>query len=189
MARRGRRGTGALEARAKRVPLALYLMLSAAVLALSGVASAETWRGLPIAPEYRCAPYDRDDYPYPQSVERRIIERLGGDLGFRAQLVHRRHWDANRVQMSTLLSIKTGRCPEDCAYCPESVRYDTGVEVRKLMDIEAVVARANRARAEGVTRHCMRAAWEPGTLTVAQVETVVPPTGARSQPGPCGDAS
>ena len=111
------------------------------------------------------------------------------NLVFRAQLVHRRHWDANRVQMSTLLSIKTGRCPEDCACCPESVRYDTGDEVRKLMDVEAVVARANRARAEGVTRHCMRAAWEPGTLTVAQVETVVPPTGARSQPGPCGDAS
>ena len=81
------------------------------------------------------------------------------DLVFRAQLVHRRHWDANRVQMSTLLSIKTGRCPEDCAYCPESVRYDTGVGARKLIEVEAVGARAKRARTEGVTRHCMGAAW------------------------------
>ena len=73
-----RSGSARSAARAQRVPLALCLMLSAAVLALAGVASAETWRGLTVAPEHRCSPYDRDDYPYPQSVERRIIERLGG---------------------------------------------------------------------------------------------------------------
>ena len=81
------------------------------------------------------------------------------DLVFRAQLMHRRHFDANRVQMSTLLSIKTGGCPEDCAYCPQSARYDTGVGAGKLMDVDAVVAQAKRALAEGATRYCMGAAW------------------------------
>ena len=73
-----RSGSGRTAARGQRVPLALCVVLSAAVLALAGVASAQTWRGLTVAPEHRCSPYDRDDYPYPQSVERRIIERLGG---------------------------------------------------------------------------------------------------------------
>ena len=81
------------------------------------------------------------------------------DLVFRAQQVHRQRFDANRIQTSTLLSIKTGGCPEDCAYCPESARYDTGVKARKLMDVEAVVARAKRAKAAGVKRFCMGAAW------------------------------
>ena len=71
------------------------------------------------------------------------------DLLFRAQIVHRRHFDANRVQMSTLLSIKTGGCPEDCASCPQSARYDTGVGAEKLMAVDAAVARAKRAKAEG----------------------------------------
>ena len=81
------------------------------------------------------------------------------DLLFRAQLVHRRNFDASRVQMSMLLSIKTGGCPEDCAYCPESARYDTGLKASKLMDVDAVVARAKRARKKGATRFCMGAAW------------------------------
>ena len=81
------------------------------------------------------------------------------DLLFRAQIVHRRHFDANRVQMSTLLSIKTGGCPEDCAYCPQSARYDTGVGAEKLMAVDAAVARAKQAKAEGATRYCMGAAW------------------------------
>lgn len=81
------------------------------------------------------------------------------DLLFHAQIVHRRHFDPNRVQMSTLLSIKTGGCPEDCAYCPQSALYDTGVEAGKLMDVDAVVAQAKRAQAEGATRYCMGAAW------------------------------
>ena len=68
------------------------------------------------------------------------------DLMFRAQQAHRLHFDANRVQVSTLLSIKTGGCPEDCTYCPESARYYTGIEARELMDVEAVVAQAKRAR-------------------------------------------
>ncbi len=81
------------------------------------------------------------------------------DLVFHAQRVHRRHFEPNQVQVSTLLSIKTGGCPEDCAYCPQSVRYDTGVEREALLDISAVVAAARQARADGATRFCMGAAY------------------------------
>src|SRR5262245_31225758 len=71
------------------------------------------------------------------------------DLMHRAQVVHRRHFDPNAVQVSTLLSIKTGACPEDCAYCPQSIRYDTGLERESLMEPAAVVARARAAREAG----------------------------------------
>ena len=81
------------------------------------------------------------------------------DLLFRAQAVHRRHFPPNEVQISTLLSIKTGACPEDCAYCPQSVRYDTGLEREALMEVEAVVDAARQARARGATRFCMGAAY------------------------------
>ena len=81
------------------------------------------------------------------------------DLMHRAQSIHRRHFDPNAVQVSTLLSIKTGACPEDCAYCPQSIRYDTGLEREALMDPPAVVARARAARDAGATRFCMGAAW------------------------------
>jgi biotin synthase len=81
------------------------------------------------------------------------------DLVFRAQTVHRAHFPANQVQLSTLLSIKTGGCPEDCAYCPQAARYDTGVEAQKLMVLEAVVAEARRAKEAGASRYCMGAAW------------------------------
>ncbi len=81
------------------------------------------------------------------------------DLLFQAQSVHRAHHEANAVQMSTLLSIKTGGCPEDCAYCPQSVRYDTGLERDALMEIAAVRECAQRAREAGATRFCMGAAY------------------------------
>lgn len=81
------------------------------------------------------------------------------DLIYRAQQVHREHFDANAVQLSTLLSIKTGGCPEDCSYCPQSARYDTGVEAEKLMPIEEVIEAAQRAKDNGATRFCMGAAW------------------------------
>ncbi|MEA3139570.1 MAG: biotin synthase [Gammaproteobacteria bacterium] len=81
------------------------------------------------------------------------------DLVFRAQQAHRLFQAANAVQISTLLSIKTGACPEDCAYCPQSVRFDTGLETSELMEIEAVVARARAARDSGATRFCMGAAY------------------------------
>jgi biotin synthase len=81
------------------------------------------------------------------------------DLMFRAQRVHRAHHEPNSVQMSTLLSVKTGGCPEDCAYCPQSVRYDTGVAREALLDVAEVRECARRAQRAGATRFCMGAAW------------------------------
>src|SRR6266545_3489900 len=81
------------------------------------------------------------------------------ELIFRAQSVHRLSFDPAEVQISTLLSIKTGGCPEDCAYCPQSVHYDTGVKAEKLMTLDAVLAEARSARAGGASRFCMGAAW------------------------------
>jgi biotin synthase len=81
------------------------------------------------------------------------------DLIFQAQTVHRAHFDANEVQISTLLSIKTGGCPEDCAYCPQSAHFDTGLNSQKLMAKDAVVTEAQRAKSAGATRFCMGAAW------------------------------
>lgn len=81
------------------------------------------------------------------------------DLLFRAQAVHRTHFDPNAVQLSTLLSIKTGACPEDCAYCPQSVRYDTGLKAEPLLPLDEVKRAAAEARANGATRFCMGAAW------------------------------
>ena len=81
------------------------------------------------------------------------------DLLFQAQMAHRNHFDANKVQLSTLLSIKTGGCPEDCKYCPQAAQYDTSVEAEKLMPLETVIADARRAKAAGASRYCMGAAW------------------------------
>ena len=81
------------------------------------------------------------------------------DLLFRAQQVHREHFDPSVVQLSTLLSIKTGGCPEDCGYCPQSVHYETGVEASKLMPLQEVIDAAQAAKAQGATRFCMGAAW------------------------------
>jgi biotin synthase len=81
------------------------------------------------------------------------------ELMFRAQMAQRAHFDPTEVQVSTLLSIKTGGCPEDCAYCPQSVHYDTGVKAEKLMRLDAVLAEARAAKAAGASRFCMGAAW------------------------------
>ncbi|MEK9724114.1 MAG: biotin synthase BioB [Rhodospirillaceae bacterium] len=85
------------------------------------------------------------------------------DLIFRAQTVHRRHFDPVEVQISTLLSIKTGACPEDCAYCPQSAHYDTGGEREKLLDLDTVLAAARAAKDSGASRFCMGAAWRSPT--------------------------
>jgi biotin synthase len=90
---------------------------------------------------------------------RALFDLPFSDLMYRAQTVHRENFDANQVQMSTLLSIKTGGCPEDCAYCPQSARYDAGVKAERLMQVEAVLAEARQAKAGGATRYCMGAAW------------------------------
>jgi biotin synthase len=81
------------------------------------------------------------------------------ELLFRAHGVHRAHFDPTEVQVSTLLSIKTGACPEDCKYCPQSTRYDTGLEPEKLLEVERVLESARAARAAGSSRFCMGAAW------------------------------
>ncbi len=81
------------------------------------------------------------------------------DLLFQAHSVHRVHFDPNEVQASTLLSIKTGACPEDCAYCPQSTRFETGLSVEALMEVDKVVEQARAAREAGATRFCMGAAW------------------------------
>jgi biotin synthase len=81
------------------------------------------------------------------------------ELMFRAQSVHRQNFDPAEVQISTLLSIKTGGCPEDCAYCPQSARYDTGVRAEKLIALDTVLAEARAAKAAGASRFCMGAAW------------------------------
>ena len=81
------------------------------------------------------------------------------DLMFRAQSVHRAYFDPAEVQVSTLLSIKTGGCPEDCAYCPQSIHHATGVKAEKLMDVGAVLAEARAAKEAGASRFCMGAAW------------------------------
>jgi len=94
---------------------------------------------------------------------RALFEAPFNDLVFAAQTAHRKHFDANEVQVSTLLSIKTGACPEDCAYCPQSARYDTGLEKEKLMDVSLVLAQAKAAKEKGATRFCMGAAYRSPT--------------------------
>jgi len=99
----------------------------------------------------------RHDWSLPE-VEALFAQPFG-DLMFRAQQVHRAQHEPNTVQMSTLLSIKTGACPEDCAYCPQSVRYDTGLEREVLLEVSAVRESARRAKEAGATRFCMGAAY------------------------------
>ena len=88
-----------------------------------------------------------------------LLGRPFADLLHEAQTVHRAWHDPNRVQISTLLSIKTGGCPEDCAYCPQSARYDTGLERERLLDLDAVRDAARQAADRGASRFCMGAAW------------------------------
>jgi biotin synthase len=96
------------------------------------------------------------------------------DLLGRAHAVHAAHHDPNAVQVSTLLSIKTGGCPEDCAYCPQAQRYHTGVEAQKLMDVEDVVDRARAAKAAGASRFCMGAAWRgPKDRDIPKVAEII----------------
>ncbi|KXS30997.1 MAG: Biotin synthase [Candidatus Gallionella acididurans] len=96
------------------------------------------------------------------------------DLMFRAQQVHREHFDPNAVQLSTLLSIKTGGCSEDCGYCPQSAFHSTGVENQKMLELDVVVAAARAAQQNGAGRFCMGAAWrEPSDADMASVVEMV----------------
>jgi len=105
-----------------------------------------------------------NDLSYPESgwnpaAVAALFELPFNDLIFRAQTVHREHFDANAVQMSTLLSVKTGGCSEDCGYCSQSARHDTGLVREKLLDVAEVVRTAKAAKDSGATRFCMGAAW------------------------------
>jgi biotin synthase len=103
-----------------------------------------------------------------------LLDAPFNDLIYRAHEVHRRHFDPNAVQLSTLLSIKTGGCPEDCQYCPQSKRYHTGVQDEPLLPVDEVLASARAAKANGATRFCMGAAWRgPKERDLAQVLPLV----------------
>src|ERR1700680_2631609 len=105
---------------------------------------------------------------------RRISTRPLPELLFRAQTVHREFHRPEEVQLCRLLSIKTGGCPEDCAYCPQSARYETGVAAGRLMELDEVLAEARAAKASGQSRFCMGAAWRsPKERDVAQVCAMV----------------
>jgi len=96
------------------------------------------------------------------------------ELMHRAGSVHRENFDPREVQVSTLLSIKTGGCPEDCAYCPQSARYNTGLKAHKLLSLDEVIEKASQAKAAGASRFCMGAAWRsPKDKDVAQVAEMV----------------
>ncbi|HET8880840.1 MAG TPA: radical SAM protein, partial [Solimonas sp.] len=103
-----------------------------------------------------------------------LLDLPFNDLLFRAQTVHRQNFEPNTVQLSTLLSIKTGACPEDCAYCPQSVRFETGLKKEPLMPLEAVIEAAKEAKENGATRFCMGAAWRsPKDRDIERVEAMV----------------
>ncbi len=95
------------------------------------------------------------------------------ELLFRAQSVHRQHQPPDAIQLCTLLSIKTGACPEDCSYCPQSASYDTGVEAERLMDVEDVLEKARQAKEAGASRFCMGAAWRSPKKGSAQFDHVL----------------
>jgi biotin synthase len=96
------------------------------------------------------------------------------ELMFRAQEAHRAHWPDGDVELATLLSIKTGGCEEDCGYCPQAARYDTGVEAKKLLGLDTVLDAARQAKENGATRFCMGAAWRsPKERDMEKVETMV----------------
>jgi len=109
------------------------------------------------APPHTAADLPRHDWTREQV--RALFALPFPDLMFRAALAHRENFDLTEVQISTLLSIKTGGCPEDCAYCPQAAQYDTGVKAERLMSLDAVLSEARAAKAGGASRFCMGAAW------------------------------
>ncbi|MFT4100390.1 MAG: biotin synthase BioB [Burkholderiaceae bacterium] len=103
-----------------------------------------------------------------------LLERPLMDLLFDAQTVHRQHWPAGDIELATLLSVKTGGCPENCGYCPQSAEFDTGVQAQKLMSVDEVTTAARAARDAGATRFCMGAAWrEPKDRDIEKVGELV----------------
>jgi len=122
-------------------------------------------------PDTTAAP-QLEKYTRQQVVD--LFELPFNDLLAKAISVHRENHDPNAVQLSTLLSIKTGACPEDCAYCPQSARYKTGLQTEKLMPLDEIVAAATRAKENGASRFCMGAAWRsPKDKDIEQVSAAI----------------
>jgi biotin synthase len=119
-------------------------------------------------------PDDQLRHDWTHAEVQALLDLPFNDLLFRAQTIHRQNFEPNTVQLSTLLSIKTGACPEDCAYCPQSVRFETGLKKEPLMPLDAVVEAAKEAKANGATRFCMGAAWRsPKDRDIERVEAMV----------------
>ena len=111
------------------------------------------------APSSPSAPHSQPRHDWSREELRSLFDLPLSELVFRAQSIHRTHFDPAAVQISTLLSIKTGGCPEDCAYCPQSAHFETGVSADRLMPLDAVLSEARAAQAAGASRFCMGAAW------------------------------
>jgi len=119
-------------------------------------------------------PLENSDEVWSRQSIKALFNLPFSDLMFQAQQIHREHFNPNEVQLSTLLSIKTGGCPEDCGYCPQSVHYNTGVQASKLLDVEEVKSAALEAKKNGASRFCMGAAWrEPKDRDVEKVAELV----------------
>jgi biotin synthase len=117
---------------------------------------------------------ERPDATWPLADVLSLFELPFNELMFRAQEAHRAHFPDGDVELATLLSIKTGGCEEDCGYCPQAARYDTGVEAKKILDIDTVLDAARQAKANGATRFCMGAAWRsPKERDMEKVEEMV----------------
>ena len=112
----------------------------------------------------------RHDWSKAETLE--LLQQPFNDLIFNAQQTHRLNFDPNKIQLSTLMNIKTGGCPEDCAYCPQSAHYKTGVGAEKIASVEEVVSQAKAAKNKGATRFCMGAAWRQPKK--GDLEKVVP---------------
>lgn len=122
-------------------------------------------------------PAERHNMPaqhWPLDKVLELFDLPFNELMYRAQQVHREHFDPTEVELATLLSIKTGGCPEDCGYCPQAARYDTGVQAQKLLELDTVLNAARLAKEHGATRFCMGAAWRsPKDRDLEHIEAMV----------------
>ena len=129
---------------------------------------------MPAVSESTPAPMGALRYDWSRAEVRSLFDLPFPELLHRAAGVHREHFDPAEVQVSTLLSVKTGGCPEDCAYCPQAQRYHTGVDATKLMSTEAVLEKARQAKAAGASRFCMGAAWRsPADRDIPKVAAMI----------------
>ena len=112
--------------------------------------------------------------PWTVDAIQALLDKPLLDLLFEAQTVHRQHWPAGDIELATLLSVKTGGCPENCGYCPQSAEFDTGVKAEKLMEVDEVVRAAQAAKDAGATRFCMGAAWRaPKDRDIEKVSALI----------------